>query len=135
MDLDQCSCSGKNLDRLLRPTILGLLAREKTHGYDVVQQLQRLEMFSEIPPDTSGVYKVLKSMEEEGLVSAIWQLGDAGPAKRSYTVTKDGMACLKKWAETLENYRTQIDGLLAILDLSRKLPVNGRARNCQCQKR
>jgi DNA-binding PadR family transcriptional regulator len=135
MDLDQCACSGKTLARLVRPAVLALLARGKTHGYDIVQRLQDQEMFVEVPPDTSGVYKVLKSMEEEGLVSANWEFGDSGPAKRSYALTKDGMACLKRWAKTLKNYRAQIDGLLAILELDRKLPASGRAQKRSCQKR
>jgi DNA-binding PadR family transcriptional regulator len=92
-------------------------------------------MFADIPPDTSGVYRVLKSMEEEGLVSANWEFGDAGPAKRRYVLTKDGKVCLKQWARTLENYRAQIDGLLAILDLDRKLPKSERTRKCLCYKR
>lgn len=127
MDFAQCACSGRNLDRLLRPTLLGVLAREKTHGYDLVQRLQELSLFSDIPPDASGIYKVLKSMEEEGLISSQWQLGETGPAKRSYALTKDGIGCLKKWAETLERYRKQIDGLLGILDLRRKLPASKEA--------
>jgi DNA-binding PadR family transcriptional regulator len=51
-------------------------------------------MFAEIPSDTSRVYKALKSMEGEGLVSADWEFGDTGPTKRSYALTKDGMAGL-----------------------------------------
>ena len=132
MDLDQCACSGKTLARLVRPSVLALLARGKAHGYDIVRQLQELAMFVEIPPDTSGVYKVLKSMEEEGLVSGAWVVGDAGPAKRRYVLTKDGKVCLKQWAETLEHYRAQIDGLLAILDLDRKSPKSERTRKCRC---
>jgi DNA-binding PadR family transcriptional regulator len=116
VDLDQCACSGRTLDRLLRPTVLALLAREKNHGYNVVHQLRELEMFTEVPPDTSGVYRALKSMEEEGLISSSWEFGDTGPAKKQYALTKDGKVCLKRWSETLQIYRTQIDGVLAILD-------------------
>jgi DNA-binding PadR family transcriptional regulator len=134
MDLDQCACSGKTLARLLRPAVLALLARGKTHGYDIVQQLQGLEMFSDLPPDTSGVYKVLKSMEEEGLVSANWELGDSGPAKRSFALTRNGTACLERWSETLKLYRAQIDGLLTILDPAERAASRGRSRKSCCQK-
>ena len=71
-------------------------------------------------------------MEEEGLISSSWELGDAGPAKKRYTLTKDGKTCLKRWAETLQTYRAQIDGLLAILDIDRKLPARGNAQKCSC---
>lgn len=134
MDLDQCACSGRTLDRLLRPAILALLAREKTHAYDVVRRLKELEMYAEVPPDTSGVYKALKSMEEEGLVSSSWKPGNTGPAKKRYTLTKHGKVCLNRWSETLQTYRAQVDGLLAILDLERNLTVSG-VRKCSCPKK
>jgi DNA-binding PadR family transcriptional regulator len=91
-------------------------------------------MFSDLPPDTSGVYKVLKAMEEEGLVSANWELSDTGPAKRSYTLTKDGTACLKRWSDTLRNYQTQIEGLLAILEPAKHSASRGRNKKNCCQK-
>ena len=133
MDLNHCACSGITLARLLRPAVLALLVRGKTHGYDVVQQLHGLEIFADLPPDTSGVYKVLKSMEREGLVSASWQLGDSGPAKRQYALTKQGVVCLKRWAKTLEDYRAQIDGLVAVLNQASGSLAPGRARKCKAK--
>ncbi len=115
VDLDQCACSGKNLARLLRPAMLALLIRGETHGYDLVLQLSKLTIYADAPPDTSGIYKVLKSMDREGLVSASWELSDSGMAKRRYALTAAGKECLNRWTRTLENYRMQIDGLLAIL--------------------
>ena len=73
MDLDQCACSGRTLDRLLRPAVLALLAREKTHGYDIVQRLQDLVRCSlRFLPIQAEVYKALKSMEKKG---CLCQLG------------------------------------------------------------
>lgn len=115
MDFNQCACSGKDLARLVRPAVLALLTRGETHGYDLMQQLGGLAIYADAPPDTSGVYKVLKAMEQEGLVSSGWEPGDSGPAKRRYVLTHEGRECLRRWVETLEGYRTQIDGLLAIL--------------------
>jgi DNA-binding PadR family transcriptional regulator len=115
MDLNQCACSGKTLARLLRPALLALLARGETHGYDLVQQIHGLPMFTDTPPDTSGIYKLLKSMEREGLVSASWELGESGPAKRRYALTSEGQTCLKRWTQTLKTYRNQVEGLLDII--------------------
>jgi DNA-binding PadR family transcriptional regulator len=130
MDLNQCPCSGKNLERFLRPTVMALLAREGTHGYDIVQQLSGLQMYGDSPPDASGVYKILKAMEREGLVSSTWNLSDSAHAKRKYVLSKKGTTCLKHWIETLEAYHLQIDGVLAVLksgDISS--PVSG-AESC-----
>jgi DNA-binding PadR family transcriptional regulator len=123
----------KNLDRFLHPTILRLLAQGKTHGYDLVQRLHELKMFSEIPPDPSGIYKILKSMEGMGLVASSWEVGGFGPAKRSFELTQDGVDCLQTWIETMKRYRTQLDSLLDLLDLKNELPVAIGAKSCQCR--
>jgi DNA-binding PadR family transcriptional regulator len=126
--LDRCACSGRSLARLLRPAVLALLARKKAHGYDIVQRLLELEVFVESPPNISGVYKVLNTMEDEGLVASNWQSGRNGPAKRTYALTRDGEVCLRRWAGTLEKYRAQIEGLLAILDPERESPIQASPR-------
>ncbi len=115
MDFDRCSCSGKSLNRLLQPALLALLLQERTHGYVLLQRLGELDFFASAPPDASGVYKALKEMELDGLVSSSWDLGASGPARRRYALSRDGKACLKQWAKTLETYREQIDGLLGLL--------------------
>lgn len=115
MDFDQCSCSGKSLNRLLQPALLAMLSHKQTHGYALLQQLAELRFFAEAPPDTSGVYKALKEMELEGLVSSSWDLDGSGPARRRYALSRSGKACIKQWVKTLANYRAQIDGLLDLL--------------------
>ncbi len=114
VDLDQCLCSGKSLGRLLRPAILALLSRSPGHGYELAQRLAECGLLSGDHPDPSGVYKTLKEMEKEGLVSATWELADTGPAKRRYQMSQEGAACLERWISTLGTYRAYIDGLLAL---------------------
>jgi poly-beta-hydroxybutyrate-responsive repressor len=116
MDIDQCACSGKTLDRFLRPLILALLSRAEAHGYNLIRQLRCLDVFACSPPDTSGIYKVLKSMEQERLVTSTWDVSSNGPAKRRYALTNDGLICMKRWIKTLEDYRKQIDGLLVTMN-------------------
>jgi DNA-binding PadR family transcriptional regulator len=115
VEVDQCSCSGKSLARLVRPAVLALLAREEIHGYVVVGRLRELPLFGDCPPDASGVYKTLKAMERDGLVSSSWETGDSGPAKRRYRLTEDGATCLAQWHRTLAGYRARIDALLELL--------------------
>lgn len=133
MDMKHCACSGKTLDRLLRPVVLALLRRGETHGYDLVQQLNVSAVFGDPPPDASGVYKALKSMEREGLVFSDWQLGADGPARRRYALTKDGRDCLKRWAETLDAYRKRIDRIVAVVRMEETPATSGR-RRCACRR-
>jgi len=115
MDINQCACSGTSLDRFLRPSVLAALKDGKSHGYDIVRTLAGLAMFRDAPPDASGVYKTLKIMETEGLLASALDSDSGGPAKRCYALTPQGRQCLRQWADTLRDYREQIDRLLSML--------------------
>jgi DNA-binding PadR family transcriptional regulator len=112
MDFDQCACSGKTLARLVQPAVMAVLAGGPLHGYLIVQRLGQLAAFRCQSPDPTGVYRVLKAMEQDGLVSAAWQLADTGPAKRAYALTDEGRRCLARWLQTLAEYHEAIGDLL-----------------------
>jgi len=95
---------------------MALLAQEETHGYQLVQRLQTMAFFEDVPPDVSGVYKQLKTMQDDGMATAEWETGDSGPAKRRYSLTDDGRACLRLWVKTLTRHRAQIDALLGVIN-------------------
>ena len=113
MDFNNCACSGKTLGRLLQPAVMGLLARQPLHGYVIVQRLASLAMLKGQSPDPAGIYRLLKSMEDDGLVKSAWDLAESGPAKRRFELTASGRACLGRWVRTLERYEQAIDELLA----------------------
>lgn len=109
VSLEKCSCSGGNLDKLVKPTVLGLLAEGPQHGYALMARLVECGIFCECEqPDASGVYRVLGEMEKQGLVNAQWDLTSRGPARRIYSLTAHGMQCLEKWDRTLEVYQKRI---------------------------
>ncbi len=115
-DLVDCPCTGKNLARLVHPAILAILAQETLHGYLILERLAGEPMFRDQPPDPAGVYRILKSMEQEGLVTCTWNLQSSGPARRQFTITDRGKACLAKWRETITNYQNSIAMLLTTID-------------------
>lgn len=49
-------------------------------------------------PDPAGLYRALRDMEDDGLVTSSWELGDHGPARRMYAVTDQGLAALDEAA-------------------------------------
>jgi PadR family transcriptional regulator PadR len=130
VNLDLCPCSGKTLAKLLQPAALAVLAREPVHGYLIARRLEGMAMFKGQKPDPTGLYRLLKAMEERGLVSSSWDLPDAGPAKRRFSLTAGGKACLARWARTLEDYRKSIDGLLGLLQGSVRKSSGSRRRSC-----
>lgn len=116
IDLAGCPCTGKNLARLVHPAILAVLAQESLHGYLILERLADAAMFRDQPPDPAGVYRILKAMEQEGLVTCAWDLQSSGPARRQYTITDRGMACLRTWLDTLMAYRNSIDILVESIE-------------------
>jgi poly-beta-hydroxybutyrate-responsive repressor len=91
---------------LLVPYVLLFLKNWSAHGYQILQTLTMLG-FAAVDPAT--VYRTLRHMEKEGLVSSSWQTGTAGPARRTYRITSSGEEFLNQWAEALGAYQRFLD--------------------------
>ena len=113
--LDECPCSGRNLDRLLAPAILLQLVEEDLHGYEIVRRLADSPFMAGRKPDSAGVYRLLRSMESRGLLTATWETGESGPAKRRYHLAGDGAECLKRWHTTLQEHAKALGELLGMM--------------------
>lgn len=86
----------------LRACVLLLLGENSSHGYELIDEMRELGMDR---ADPGGLYRALRAMEQEGLVASWWEESQAGPARRSYTLTEDGRQWLHAWAGTLREVR------------------------------
>lgn len=109
-----CPCSGKNLSKLVQPSILALLRMEPAHGYTITEKIASLFEFPAGPPKRSAVYQLLKRMEADGLVRSHLEEAPAGPARRVYAITAVGKGCFERWRESLALHRRAIDALLSL---------------------
>ena len=83
---------GEGLTRLyVRPLLLLLLAEGPSHGYELLEQVRRAGVRN---ADAGGLYRSLRAMEQEGFVRSWWEPSQAGPARRSYTLTAEGRTAL-----------------------------------------
>jgi poly-beta-hydroxybutyrate-responsive repressor len=55
--------------------------------------------------DPATVYRTLRQLEREGLISSVWDSASSGPARRTYTLTDAGEEYLRVWAGQLEQYQ------------------------------
>lgn len=112
--LDTCICSGKSLDRMLRPAVLVILYAQKhgLHGYAIEKQLRIFKFFQHKLPDYTGLYRLLKQMETEGILASSKTDSFTGPAKRIYQLTNRGKKCLNRWLISLNEYQQMLDDLL-----------------------
>jgi len=93
----------------LRPCLLLLLREESTHGYDL---LQRLKPFGFVRDDPGRLYRALRSLEREGLVSSAWEASGTGPDRRVYELTRAGMEELHAAARALADAADVLDVFL-----------------------
>lgn len=70
------------------------------HGYELIERLPEVAG-SETRVDVGNLYRVLRALEEEGIVSSEWSADLPGPAKRTYELTKEGRGLLDRWVESL----------------------------------
>jgi DNA-binding PadR family transcriptional regulator len=112
-----CPCYGSTLDRLLRPALLCCIAQEPQHGYRIAQRLQALRLFRRSSPDLAGLYRCLRELEDQGLVESERAAPARGKARRRFSLTRDGLECVRQWDRTLADYAA------GLADLRRRLRV------------
>jgi DNA-binding PadR family transcriptional regulator len=108
---DCCPCRGSTLDRLLRPAVLSCVAEESQHGYQIAKRLEALRIFKGAPPDLAGLYRCLRDLENQGLVAGEWDTPAGGKARRRFSITRDGVDCVRQWGSTLADYAAGIEDL------------------------
>ncbi len=106
---DACRCDGGQPKNFARPCLLLLLSEAPAHGYELIE---RMRPFGFEVGDPASVYKTLRQMERDGIVSSQWTLPGRGPARRVYDLTSDGRDLLATWAHTLERNRAVLDSFL-----------------------
>jgi poly-beta-hydroxybutyrate-responsive repressor len=98
------------VERFGEPALLRLVADGPTHGYELLERLPPL--LGEERVDVGNVYRTLRALEDEGLVSSEWHAELPGPAKRTYTLTEDGRDVLAAWLGSLGTLRDSLTSLL-----------------------
>jgi PadR family transcriptional regulator PadR len=98
------------VERFIEPALLLLLRERPAHGYELLEQLPTLT--GEARVDMGNLYRVLRALEEDGLVTSRWEAGEPGPAKRIYELTARGRRLLDEWAAALRRSRDRIDTFL-----------------------
>lgn len=96
---------------ILIPAILAILTKKPTYGYSLIEELGDLGIeVSLFHP--SIIYRTLRMMEIEGLVTSKWDIRDIGPARRMYTITDEGKSFLKGWGLNVKRSLQVIENIL-----------------------
>jgi poly-beta-hydroxybutyrate-responsive repressor len=89
------------VERFTEPALLLLLRERPAHGYDLMERLPELTGDERV--EMGNLYRLLRALEEEGLVSSEWDATSPGPAKRRYAITETGTQLLDQWVGALRS--------------------------------
>jgi PadR family transcriptional regulator PadR len=106
----ECQCKVERVPNFLQPRLLLELAKKHTHGYELIELLGQEGSAS---PDPGNFYRMMRSLEEEGLVCSTWDTQNTGPARRVYELTDQGMEFLHAWAATIHQTQQSLDRFLS----------------------
>ena len=95
---------------LLRPALLLLLREKEGHGYELMGRVG--ELGGEIPPTAGALYRLLRTMEGEGLITSYWGTPERGPARRVYAITEVGEQYLDQSIPALAGVGRTVRGML-----------------------
>jgi PadR family transcriptional regulator, regulatory protein PadR len=100
----------------LQSCLLVLLHRESGYGYSLMNGLQEFG-FQTDQMDISTIYRALRNLEADSLVSDNWDNSNLGPKRRVYTITLHGEEVLAEWIENLRQRRKEIEVLETAYEL------------------
>lgn len=97
------------LRHFVEPCLLLLLRERPGHGYELLERLRTLGL---VEGDPAGIYRTLRGMEQDGLARSVWRSSAAGPARRTYSLTAEGLAALDAVTREVRDTRRTLDAYL-----------------------
>jgi len=96
-----CTCAMGHLYRFVEPVLLLVLKeKERTYGYEILGSLTE-HAFTDGEIEKAVLYRTLRRLEENGYIVSDWDTDEPGPARRVYTLTRDGEKHLEEWSQVL----------------------------------
>ena len=103
----------KKAERYIQSSILMALKIAPRYGYELIKEISQFGFVEgQAPPGM--IYRHLRDLEENGLVSSEWQTQGAGPAKRVYELTSEGSEVLDFWIAYM---KTQVEKLQKFIEI------------------
>jgi poly-beta-hydroxybutyrate-responsive repressor len=98
-------------ERYIQPSILLGLRLKASYGYELIQNIQQFG-FVEGNAPPGMIYRHLRQLEKDGLVSSKWETEGAGPAKRVYNITDEGKEVLVIWVDYMKKQAKNLNDFI-----------------------
>lgn len=87
------------IERFVEPALLLSLDGDgPSHGYELADRMAEI---ADASIDYGNLYRLLRSLEQEGIVTSSWNDDAPGRSKRTYQLTDHGVALLDAWVAAL----------------------------------
>lgn len=111
---EPCACKGDYLEKFIQPCVLMLLCAGPAHGFKLFAEIRARGLAGRV--DATGFYRTLKKLEQDGKLTADWVVEPGQKPRRVFTLTADGLACLRQWRLTLDAYKAHIDHIAGSIE-------------------
>lgn len=103
------------MERFLEICLLLLLSDQEGYGYGLIEQLAEFGFTGE-DLNLGSLYRSLRKLEDQSLVSSIWEEASQGPKRRVYTITPLGKEELHNWIPVLKQRKERIEHLIGMYE-------------------
>ena len=114
---------------MLTAHLLAMLNGWSAYGYELAQRLEESGLGQY---NKGSIYRILRQMEDSGLVSSSWDTSKDGPARRIYDLTDTGSLFLKNWMIMADMHR---NFLKSMLEMNPLMPSMGSSRKSRAADR
>ncbi len=88
------------VERFVEPALLLALSEGPTHGYELADHLVEV---AGLEVDYGNLYRLLRRLEDDGIVTSEWQDDPNARSKRTYELTATGDHLLENWVGSLRD--------------------------------
>ncbi len=97
---------------MLTANLLALLKNWSGYGYELAKKLEEAG-YGEYNSGT--LYRTLRQMEKNGLISSLWDTSTDGPARRVYSMTSVGSLFLNNWMNLMDMHKNALMGFMEMV--------------------
>ncbi|MCG8550497.1 MAG: helix-turn-helix transcriptional regulator [Desulfobacterales bacterium] len=98
-------------ERYIQASILLGLIPAPSYGYELISTIQTFGFIDGTAPP-GMIYRHLRQMEDDNLLSSQWDTGRSGAAKRIYTITDEGREVLNLWIRHMQDRADKLNGFI-----------------------
>ena len=98
------------LKGILEGCILGILSREETYGYKIVELL----VLAGFNANEATVYPILLRLQGQGYLRTEKRPSQLGPDRKYYALTPDGQSYYELFQSTWETLKEKVDCVLEV---------------------